>query len=296
MSEVKKQTKLDEWLEVRNMDRIADFKLMPIKQTADEIARKVPVKNVPRTGIVQIKGIGRFLHGFQHMERCVFDYNERVMYAVSVGTDMKGNPKFRQFTIDDHTFLDLSRDFDRENYYILLHSTSCQNGPRYNGHGKFRFVDKEAEANAAIDKRKFVRTASEIVDDMGGEQMRAFAPLFQISDKSSDAIIKQQLYEKAEKDPMEFIKRWNAGDRALWQLVEKACVEYVFEQRDNQFFFGNYAMGINKEMCVAKLKEKPEMCEAISDSIDLKMGKVKVAEPVGKKSAKAVNANPFPTE
>lgn len=279
------------------MDRIADFKSLPIKQTAEEIAKGAPVKYVPRTGIVQIKGIGRFLHGFQHTERCVFDYNDRVLYAVSVGTDMKGNPKFRSFTVDDHTFLDLSRDFDRENYYILLHSTSCQNGPRYNGHGKFRFVDKEAEANAAIDKRKFVRTASEIVDDMGGDSMRAFCVLFGISDKSSDAIIKQQLYEKAEKDPNELIKRWNAGDRALWQLVEKACVEMVFEQRDNQYFFGNYAMGINKEMCVAKLKEKPDMCEAISDSINLKTGKTKVAEPVvAKKPGKSASPNPFPVE
>lgn len=287
----KKRVALDDFLEMAGDMRLADFKKMEIAQTQEEIDRGEPIKTVPTSGIVQIQGVGIHRHGFKKTERCVWDYNNKVLYAVVIGSDPKGNPRFRGIHIDDKTFLDLSKPFDRENYYVLLHSTSCQGGPRYAGHPMFKFLDKEAEANAAIAKRQSVRSASEIVDDMGGESMRQFCILFGISDKSSDAIIKQQLYEKAEKDPKELIKRWNSGDRALWSLVEKAIVEYVFEQRDNQYFFGNYAMGINKEMCVAKLREKPEMCEAISDSILTKTGKVKDV-PVETNKKKADNLFP----
>lgn len=293
----KKQSKFEEVLSEGGWN-LADFNKMPIKQTKEQKLRGEDVQYVPKEGFIKIVAIShRKMTDGKNMAtayriRTVYDVTSETVYGIPAGLDKDGRTlKWQMISIDDDRQFNLSMPADRKEFYILLHSGDMEGGPNAKGKPKLRMLDPEKVAKAAVEKRNAMRSADDIIRNLSNEnglnELSDFAVLFGINPAQSSDVLFQQLYEKADNDPMEVVKRWENPDRKVWTLVKRAVMYGVLTTNPDGLYYGGIALGSQEINAVERIKQNPEWMIGIQDALDTKMGKTML--PISKKSEQAVS-------
>jgi hypothetical protein len=289
----KAATAVSDWLKAMGGFELCDFDNLPIRKKNPEDENEEQ-KFLPKKGFVKIVPCNpRKMVGGANMQtaiyrKVVWDRDYGICYGQPMGVSGDSGIQFKAIRVEDEREFNLSKKSDRDDLYILLHTEDMENGPRSKGKAKYRMIDPEKAAKDYVQKRDAMRDADEIVRNlsnaMGLTELSDFGILFGINPMQSAPVIQQQLYEKADTDPVAIVKRWEDPDRKVWSAVKKAVMYQVIERKPDGFYYGGLAMGASEANCVNYIKMNPELSVTLNDNINTKMGKAPISIPISKKS------------
>jgi hypothetical protein len=135
-------------------------------------------------------------------------------------------------------------------------------------------VNQQKESTKKLDHEELALKAKNIISDIHGEQMAAFARILGINPRNvSVKTLKLALFEYCNSDPENLINEWNDKDRGYKELLKKGEDKGIFKvTKTGVWKWKDYDMGINEDQTILFLKDKsnadilPMIRKAIDDS------------------------------
>lgn len=134
---------------------------------------------------------------------------------------------------------------------------------------KIRLMETEKDAEIALDAGLKRVEAQMSVGQIDEETLSEISALFGIFG-SPDKIMRQKLFEKAGKFPIDYFKHFNSGDRSVRALVRKGLAEGVLKQRGTVIFWEETLIGNEENSAVATLIGDQKLQEALTAKVGLK--------------------------
>jgi hypothetical protein len=222
----------------------------------------------------------KYKSGFVHFEPIVPDRINEVRYAKFVDIeskivfairqpvfDKKDNPQLRRFSIRGPEKINLADKTKRIEALILMHQPFVKNGPLSSNEDCFVKMENIEEKAASNRKRraKFAM-ALEIIEDLGGAELKNFARLLiPVDQMASDDIIKNELEEFSYQYPDKFLAEWRNTDRSIRELLERAKVfGTIIFRHDLGWTYNDNPLGFNDLEVINTLRSSPIHMSSIS--------------------------------
>jgi len=188
--------------------------------------------------------------------------------------DKEGNQNFMHLVYDSEKTFDLTVKRERTEAFILSMQPFIEgNKDRKPAFVKMRNVDDTAIQNRS--KRKLVRSAMNIIEEMEGQSLRDFARLLVIvSELEKDDVIKDRLEELAEVNPNKILQEWKQSDRTYKEVYKKAKDYNLIEfKSDAGFVYEGNPIGFNEMDVIKSLKDSSTLFSSIYNKVKIEVNR-----------------------
>lgn len=233
---------------------------------------------VNRGGIVNLaKG---YVDHEGHLARGKFK-GKYVEYATSI--DPQGREKGKYFRFDESLRRLMTREFDADvkgiaQYEFLKNYPTCEGSP----YGDYVEIDgvmeqrgvqfremndaKDAEVALEADELRITAQAEALgLDDETLTEVAANIGLFGKPDK----IMRLRVVEWAGKQPANFNKLMEQGDRAVRAVIRRALNDRIFTEKGKLIYFENTLIGADQDAAVSTLMKDPVMLKTLQEKLGL---------------------------
>lgn len=153
--------------------------------------------------------------------------------------------------------------------YIRNHPF-CEGGPNFTDGCAIviKEIDEQKDSKIHLDRIERQNAAVNEALALEGQALDDMAIMFAVF--TDDVIIKRRrVAEYAQKDPEQFFKFYEAGDRPIRALVKKALAANKIQQIGEAIFWGKESLGGNLDQAVSYLVSNPEKLEGLKQSVDI---------------------------
>jgi hypothetical protein len=187
------------------------------------------------------------------------DYNDPITGEFREFKDAHGNPRVKKYT-KALTILRLNNENDRLEYEHLKNHPLYVNGSE----AILKIVDVTQEAEERTSKRESALEALIEAKGLRGEKLYNFARVLGVQTLNQlESIVKDKVYDIAEKTPEEFLKAFNDPNRTFKETLHKGKIKGVFTVSNNIWKFRDVLMGANIDEAILWLKENDDLMPSI---------------------------------
>lgn len=178
--------------------------------------------------------------------------------------DSTGAPRVVKYT-KAIKFLDLSDETERLEYEHL------KDHPIYvmGSNPIVTISNKVDEAEKNINKKELSLDALLVAKDLRSEKMVDFARVLGINTNNViESVIKSQVYDNAETEPVKFMEAWNDPNRPFKQIAYKGKVKKVFNLKNKVWYYRDVIMGASIDEVIVWLNENEDLLPSIRKEIN----------------------------
>jgi hypothetical protein len=173
--------------------------------------------------------------------------------------DAHGNPRVKKYT---KALYVLRMDVEND----VLEYEHLKDHPLYI-HGAsplLKIVDVTAEAEERTSKRESALEALIEAKGLRGEKLINFARVLGIQTLNMlESIVKDKVYDYAERMPDEFLKAFNDPNRTFKETLHKGKIKGIFNVKNNIWKFRDVLMGANIDEAILWLKDNDDLMPSI---------------------------------
>ena len=217
---------------------------MATAKTNDKVGGIVEVRmiNPKRTGTVTLR-----------------DYYDPHTGELREFLDAHGNPRVKKYT-KALTVLRLNIENDRLEYEHLKNHPLYVNGSE----AVLKIVDVTQEAETRTNAREAALEALIEAKGLRGDKLYNFARVLGIQTLNQlESIVKDKVYDIAEKTPNEFLQAFNDPNRTFKETLHKGKMKGVFNVKNNIWKFRDVLMGANIDEAILWLKDNDDLMPSI---------------------------------
>ncbi len=214
------------------------------------MAKKKETKGVVEIRMVNPKRTGTIT---------VRDYTDIDTGKVREFTDAHGNPRVKKYT-KPLTILRLDDENDRLEYEHV------KDHPLYVKGSKpiLKIVDVTQEAEERTSNREQAIDAMIEARQLRSEKLVNFARVLGIQTLNVlETIVKDKVYDFAEKQPAEFLKAFNDPNRTFKEILYRGKMRDVFTSKNGVWKYREQLMGANIDEAILWLKDNEDLMPSI---------------------------------
>jgi hypothetical protein len=212
-------------------------------------------KTNDKGGIVEVRMINPKRTGTVTLR----DYYDSNTGEVREFLDAHGNPRVKKYT-KALTVLRLNVENDRLEYEHLKHHPLYVNGSE----AILKIVDVTEEAETRTNAREAALDALIQAKGLRGDKLYNFARVLGIQTLNQlETIVKDKVYDIAEKTPTEFLQAFNDPNRTYKETLHKGKLKGVFAVKNNIWKFRDVLMGANIDEAILWLKDNDDLMPSI---------------------------------
>jgi hypothetical protein len=212
-------------------------------------------KTQVKGGIVEVRMINPKRTGTVTLR----DYNDPITGEFREFKDAHGNSRIKKYT-KALTILRLNVENDRLEYEHLKNHPLYVNGSE----AILKIVDVTQEAEERTSKRESALEALIEAKGLRGDKLYNFARVLGIQTLNQlESIVKDRVYDIAERTPEEFLKSFNDPNRTFKETLHKGKVKGIFTVSNNIWKFRDVLMGANIDEAILWLKENDDLMPSI---------------------------------
>tara|TARA_R110002110_G_scaffold175861_2_gene379642 strand:+ start:4087 stop:4764 length:678 start_codon:yes stop_codon:yes gene_type:complete len=187
------------------------------------------------------------------------DYTDPDTQALRKFKDSNGNPRVKKYT-KALTVLRLDIENDALEYEHIKHHPLYVQG----AHPILRIVDITLEAEDRTSKRESALEALIEAKGLRGDKLYNFARVLGVNTLNVlESIVKDKVYDIAEKTPTEFLKAFNDPNRVFKEVLHKGKTKGVFAVKNNIWKFRETLMGANIDEAILWLNDNEDLMPSI---------------------------------
>lgn len=212
-------------------------------------------KTNDKGGIVEVRMINPKRTGTVTLR----DYYDANTGEVREFLDAHGKPRVKKYT-KALTVLRLNIENDRLEYEHLKNHPLYVNGSE----AVLKIVDVTQEAETRTNAREAALEALIEAKGLRGDKLYNFARVLGIQTLNQlESIVKDKVYDIAEKTPNEFLQAFNDPNRTFKETLHKGKMKGVFNVKNNIWKFRDVLMGANIDEAILWLKDNDDLMPSI---------------------------------
>lgn len=217
-------------------------------------------KNKERTeGIVEIRMVNPKRTG----TITVRDYTDPETGEIREFVDAHGNPRVKKYT-KALTVLNLEKEIDRIEYmHIKDHPLYVKGSEPI-----LKVIDVTVAAEERISSREAALEALIEAKNLRGEKLVNFARVLGIKTLNlSESIVKDKVYDFAERLPEDFLRAFNDPNRMFKEILHRGKVKGVFSVKNGVWKYREALMGASIEEAILFLEDNQDLLPSIRKEI-----------------------------
>jgi hypothetical protein len=173
--------------------------------------------------------------------------------------DANGKVRVKKYT-KALTVLNLERENDRLEYEHIKEHPLYVKG----ANPILKIVDVTQEAEERTSKREAALEALIEAKNLRGEKLYNFARVLGIQTLNVlESIVKDKVYDYAERMPEEFLKAFNDPNRTYKEILHKGKIKGIFSVKNNVWKFRETLMGANIDEAIIWLNDNDDLMPSI---------------------------------
>ena len=228
----------------------------------------------PKEGRVTIKPVRRnkVTKEFNHQFSTFKDPRTNIVFGIPVGVDDKTHSlKFKRIRMTGSREFNLEIEVERKEFIMLKYYPGTLGSPYRSGPAKYEIHDPEAQAKANLEKGKERRRATAIADEIVYEnekiyELMDFARVLGLNpDLESEIVIKSSVMDRAENDPVEFLKQWdNSKMRSVTAIFRRGlAVGLIKNEPGKGYEYSGQICGLTENACLSFFMERPDVLNGL---------------------------------
>lgn len=230
----------------------------------------------PRFGIIQLEPMKTSRRHLNNASfKVILDRELGVLVGIPSGIDYKTKQiMWKKIIVEENETLDLSIP-DQAMMWACIrrgpYFTDFRNGKEQNPNlqvsskTKYKAIDKEREAETFLLNRRTKKKATEIAEELVGEELREYGMNFGFDvNLLSPTSLSVEVIKYAESEPEKFMAIHNSDTRVELTVLNKAkSMGVVVESYDNGTTYGGVTLGFNQSEVLKYLKDHPATVTSI---------------------------------